>query len=261
MNSAVGPLGSTAASGWASSSALRSSCRLAISAGERPTRSASALSRPERDPVLARPRLGGAAAYLQNLAGDLDLAVDRAELEVGLRHLARQTPLHRGARPFGRKQLAARGGGARRKLAPQVEVVRRVEGGAVPVQRPVAARGDRRHRDFGKLRALAAVVHVEGGRLRGVHHVERGLRFADARHGLLQVGVARQRFLDQALEHRVAEQRPPAVDRQVGAHGGAAARGEVGDRGQRRRGLQRRLGRTGGERQGAGDREEPLIHG
>ena len=158
--------------------------------------------------------LAQALALGERLLRDLERGEVGLELEVGLRH-GRGEDEPRGCRVGGRRaRLAERRGELVAVLAPEVELVVEVERDPARVD-PAAA--ERRRIDVVLAEALArhARVEIDGrvqGRARGVGE---GAGGAHPRFGGAQARVARERLLDERVELRVAEHRPPVGARPV----------------------------------------------
>jgi hypothetical protein len=108
-----------------------------------------------------------------------------------------------------------------------------------------------------------AAVHADGGVLAAGHFVVYGALALEVGHGLAQVGVVRERLLDEAVEQRVVVQAPPVRGQRRGAGGrarGGAREGLAGGAGWP--GLRAALvvgadRRAGRERGGGGQRRDP----
>ena len=144
-------------------------------------------------------------AQRQRVAQQPQLRVGREQAEIRARDFRRHDGAHRLARVFAREHVVLRGARRGAVLAPQVELVRRVE----PDPEVVARRGEagRNRRCADSRNAGAAGVDADIERrieasLRQRHLRARGV---DARHRDLQVEVVGERFVDQRRQRRLVE--------------------------------------------------------
>ncbi len=144
------------------------------------------------------------AAALRRRLGDLQLAVQVAQVDVGARNAADQRQDDAVAALLAGQQLRIRRLGLAADTAPDVDFPTGVEDGAVAVI-------GRWLRGPGRNVPLAAYL-VTGADLREESGADEAVfpgKFVDARRGNHQILVLAQRRIDQIVEHRVAELLPP----------------------------------------------------
>ena len=201
----------------------------------------------------------GALKRLGAVARDLDLHVQREQLEVRLSQVADQRQPHAAPRLFGGQQVRARGLVGSADAPPDVQLPL---GGERPQEE--VRRGVLRHigRDPERGHGVATAGHGEvvadlREELRA-RHPDLGARFLYAGGGDLHVVVAGERFLDEVLQDGVLEHLPPrqvrerrrlrrrlAAERRDLGHGRTLVVGADRAAGEQRRGDDRAPGRPG----------------
>jgi hypothetical protein len=191
----------------------------------------------------------------QRLAGNLQLRVEAAQLQVAVGHRSDQRQDHAAPRLVGGQQVGQRRLGLAPNAAPEVDLPARRERRLVGRARVRVVAQQRGKRRFERALALA------GGRIAELRKQWRA-RLCEQRRRLLDVGggdrdvaVVRQSLDDQLIEHRVPELLPPP---RVGGVGSVLRRVL-----ERRRGIDWRAPVVGahqaaGEQRGAGADEQTL---
>ena len=150
---------------------------------------------------------GGLARGDGAARGD-ELGVERAQLEVGLRHLRRQRQLHCIARIGGGEEFGARGGDLVADAPPQIDFPESPEVHRVARERIGRALRVGQRRQLG---ARRAGVGVDRRQLLRTGDAEARLRRVDPRHRGLEGWAGGEAVGDQLFEQRVVEGFPPVA--------------------------------------------------
>ncbi len=158
-------------------------------------------------------------------------------------YVGSQSDAHRLARGLRGKQLGARSLCGIAQPAPQVDLVGNVGGYPGVVALRIEARRQRRRAALRQARAVAVRAGGDVGQLLGGSRAERRARFIHAREREHHARVVGERFLDQAVEHRIAVHLPPrTVRREQAVSRRVAPRFRKIDRGPGVVGIQTRAG-------------------
>ena len=159
-------------------------------------------------------------ACLERALGDLQLVVERAEVEVRGRHVGHQGAEDEAPRVHRGQQVGARRFGGSPETAPEIDLERQVEAG----DRAELILGLEERALTLDIRVVDAARVVELGKLERSRDGHLRARLEDSRGGHVQVVILEERFLDQLVQDLVLEEPPPGQvpQRQLGVTRGLA---------------------------------------